>query len=89
MNRKNKLTCICHYEGQSFYGEINELSDLNIKRLQEAKKKREELGGDHLHSHQIQQLPGKFNKESHGIHSKPWGTRGVNPAYHGENLKLP
>ena len=45
--------------------------DLNIKRLQEAKKKREEIGGDHLHSHQIQQLPGKFNKESHGIHSKP------------------
>ena len=71
MIRKNKLTCICHYEGQSFYGQINELSDHNITRLQEAKKKREELGGNHLHSYQIRQLSGEFNKEIHGIHSQP------------------
>ena len=54
MNKTNRLTCICHYDGQSTYGEINKLSESNISRLLEAKKKREELGGDHLHLKQIQ-----------------------------------
>ena len=71
MKGKNKLTCICHYHGQSFYGDINELSDHNISRLQEAKKKREELRGNHLHYDQVRQFPSEFNKEIHGIHSKP------------------
>lgn len=71
MSKTSKLICVCHYDGQSFYGEVNKLSENNISRLMEAKKKREELGGDHLHLHQIQQLPNEFKFERHGIHSRP------------------
>jgi len=67
----NKLICGCHYDGQSSYGAINKLSEHNVSRLIEAKKKREKLGGDHLHLNQIQQFPKKFNFETHGIHSRP------------------
>ena len=49
MNKTNQLIRICHHGGQLFYGKINALSDHNISRLNEAKTKRQELGGDHLH----------------------------------------
>ena len=67
----NNLICTCHYKGQSFYGKINQLSDHNISRITEARKKREEISGAYLHHEQIQQLPEQFNKEIHGIHSRP------------------
>ena len=39
MNKTNQLTCICHYEGQSFFGKINEFFDHNISRLNDAETK--------------------------------------------------
>ena len=71
MSKTNALICVCHYDGQSSYGKINELSDNSISRLLEAKTKRERLGGANLHSKQIKQLPEEFNVQTHGIHSRP------------------
>ena len=71
MSKTNTLICVCHYDGQSSYGEINQLSDNNISRLLEAKMKREKLGGSNLHMKQIKQLPENFNVDTHGIHSRP------------------
>jgi hypothetical protein len=71
MSSNKVLTCTCHYKSQTYYGQINELSNHNISRINEARKKREEIGGTHLHIEQIQQLPGHFDKEVHGIHSTP------------------
>ena len=71
MSKTNKPICCCHYDGQSLYDEINRLSESNLSRLIDAKKKREEIGGEHLHLNQIQQLPDSIDIEKHGIHSRP------------------
>ena len=35
------MECIVHYSGQASYSEIKILSEINIVRIREAKKKRE------------------------------------------------
>lgn len=72
--KKNELelVCICHYPGKSSYSkEVKELTEKTISRLIQAKEKRKELGGDHLHEEQIKQIPETFNSKKHGVHSKP------------------
>ena len=49
----NKLSCIVHYENQSPYSEIKTLSEVNIRRIEEAKQKKNELGGVNQHQEQI------------------------------------
>ncbi len=70
--KSKKLECVCHYPGKSNYSnEIKTLSQNNIDRLVQAKQKREELGGAHLHLQQVQQIPQTFDLEKHGVHSRP------------------
>lgn len=71
-NNDLELVCICHYPGKSTYSkEVKELTENNITRLIQAKEKRKELGGDHLHQEQIKQIPETFDLQKHGIHSTP------------------
>ena len=67
----NKLSCIVHYENQSPYSEIKTLSEVNIRRIEEAKQKKNELGGVNQHQEQIQQIPEKIDVLSHGVHLDP------------------
>jgi len=64
----SNLECIIHYENQSFYGQVDRLTDINIDRINDAKRKREEVGGSYLHENQIRQIPENINKEIHGVH---------------------
>ena len=67
---KNK--CIIHYKGLSKYSVPKTLSEVNKKRILEAKAERERLGGDHYNNHveQCNGIPEEFN-ENHLIHSEP------------------
>jgi len=67
MNRKK---CIIHYEGQSSYSELKDLSETNIKRIKEAKKKRQEIGGAHCHS-QAELVPEEIDHNKYGVHLNP------------------
>lgn len=69
--KSKNLVCVCHYPNKSSYTEIKTLSQNNIDRLTEAKQKRERLGGPNLHLQQVQQIPGNFDLEKHGVHSRP------------------
>jgi len=66
-----RLNCIVHYPKQNYYQDIKKLSDGNIHKVKEAKTKREEIGGLHLHDEQIQQVPTEINNDIHGVHMEP------------------
>ena len=51
------LKCIVHYAAQTSYSNIKKISEVNINKIREAKKKREEVGGDNLHWDQVVQIP--------------------------------
>jgi len=59
------MECIIHYENQSSYSKIKQLSETNIKRIEEAKQKRQEIGGVHYHP-QVDLVPDTFNYDKHG-----------------------
>ena len=65
------LKCIVHYLDQKSYSNIKNLSEVNITRITEARKKREELGGDNVHHDRILQIPDVIDPEAHGIHLEP------------------
>lgn len=65
------LECIIHYECQSSYCKVKPLSDVNIRRINEAKEKRVEIGGRYLHEDQIRQIPETIDQEIHCVHSDP------------------
>ena len=48
---------IIHYENQLSYSEINSLTETNLRRISEAREKRNELGGKNNHLEQIKQIP--------------------------------
>lgn len=63
--------CIVHYEKQSYYSSIKKLSDTNVKRIQEAKLKRVEVGGVHRHEEQSNGIPDVIDTEKFGVHLEP------------------
>ena len=65
------LKCIVHYENQLTYSKVKPLSDVNIKRIYEARKKRTELGGQNNHLEQITQIPENVDPNLHGVHLDP------------------
>lgn len=82
----NKLNCIVHYKGLEPYSPIKVLSEINIQRIHCAKKKREEIGGFHLHEDQINLIPEEIDLETHGIHLEPCYKRYV--LFHLERLHI-
>ena len=64
------LNCIIHYENQSSYSIIKKLSETNINRIFEAKK-RSRTGGRNSHADQIKQIPTEIDLELHGVHLAP------------------
>jgi len=66
-----QLKCILHYKGHESYSNIKTLSDVNVKRILEAKEKREEINGDNLHQEQIDLIPENINLETDGVHLEP------------------
>ena len=44
------MECVVHYKNQSAYSELKKLTEINIKRIQEAKVKRLKVGGVHVHA---------------------------------------
>lgn len=77
----NKLKCIIHYENQSSYSQIKPLSETNIRRIGDAREKRLEVGGSHLHGDQIKQIPENISQQEHGVHLDPCYKRYVNFHY--------
>ena len=63
--------CIVHYEKQTNYRSIKKLSETNIQRIQEAKLKRAEIGGVHLHKEQSDGIPDVIDAEKFGVHLEP------------------
>ena len=51
------LKCVVHYENQKKYSRIKELSEANENRILEAKRKRIEIGGEHLYEAQCNNIP--------------------------------
>ena len=64
------LKCVVHLDGQTSYTKLKTLSETNITRLKEAKKKRLDLGGNH-NNQQVANLPEDLNKENLGVHLEP------------------
>ena len=67
----SNLKCIIHYENQVSYSEIRSLRETNLRRIPEARKKQNELGGKNNHLEQIKQIPEKIDPELHGVHLEP------------------
>ena len=65
------MICIVHYESQSNYSVIKNLSDTNIRRINEAKLKRLEIGGAHWHYEQSEKIPEVIDVGKHGVHLTP------------------
>lgn len=51
------LICIVHYPNEGTYSKIKQLSEVNKKRIIEAKEKRLSLGGSNLHLQQCENVP--------------------------------
>lgn len=66
----NKKECIIHYEGQRSYSKLKCLSETNINRINEAKKKRQEIGGVHCPP-QVGHVPDDIDHVKHGVHLNP------------------
>ncbi|XP_066931362.1 uncharacterized protein [Clytia hemisphaerica] len=64
--------CIIHYNGYPKYSVPKALSEINRKRILEAKEERQKLGGAHYENHmeQCNGVPEFFN-ENHFMHSEP------------------
>ena len=67
----SNLKCIIHYENQVSYSEIKSLTETNLRRISEAREKRNELCGKNNHLEQIKQIPEKIDPELHGVHLEP------------------
>ena len=67
----NNLKCIIHSENQVSYSEIKSLTEMNRRRISEAREKRNELGGKNNHFEQITQIAEKIDRELHGVHLEP------------------
>lgn len=69
MNNKNKtLNCVVHYRNQTRYSSIKKLSDINQRRILEARERRILAGEDNLHQEQLDLIPSEFDLDEHGIH---------------------
>ena len=53
----SNLKFIIQYKNQVSYSEIKSLTETNLKRISEAREKRNELGGKNNHLEQIKQIP--------------------------------
>ena len=67
----SNLKCIIHYEYQVSYSEIKSLAEMNLRRISEAREKRNELGGKNNHLEQIKQISEKIDPELHVVHLEP------------------
>ena len=67
----SNLKCIIHYENQVSYSEIKRLTETNLRRISEAREKRNELGAKNNHLEQIKHVPEKINPELHGVDPEP------------------
>ena len=65
----NELNCILHYEA-SQYSQMKKLTEMNIERILEAKRKRIELGSDHHHP-QVDTVPKEIDCNIYGVHLEP------------------
>ena len=65
------LKCVVHYGNQNKYSRIKKLSKANENRILEAKRKRIEIGGVHLHEAQCETIPEGFDAVHHGVHLAP------------------
>ena len=65
------MQCIVHYHNQSSYSALKSLSEINIRRIEEAKIKRIEIGGAYEHAEQCIMVPETIDIELHGIHLEP------------------
>ena len=65
------MECVVHYKNQSSYSELKKLTEINIKRILEAKVKRLKVGGVHVHADQTRNIPEEFHVDNHGIHLTP------------------
>ena len=61
----SNLKFIIQYKNQVSYSEIKSLTETNLKRISEAREKRNELGGKNNHLEQIKQIPEKVDPELH------------------------
>ena len=69
--QKMTLICIVHYPNQATYSRIKQLSEVNKRRVIEAKEKRLSLGGSNSHLEQCENVPSEFEDSIHGVHLQP------------------
>ena len=45
--KETNLVCVVHYADQTSYSTVKELSDVNKEKIDQAKRKRTDIGGSH------------------------------------------
>ena len=65
----SELNCNVHYEA-SQYSQMKKLTEKNIERILEAKRKRIELGSNHRHL-QVDTVPNEIDCSIYGVHLEP------------------
>ena len=63
-----KRKCVIHYQGNCSYSKLKDISEVNERRMKDAKSERERLGGENHHKEQCDTIPDSVNNELHGIH---------------------
>ena len=63
--------CIIHYDNQTRYTSLKDISSINWKRILDAKNKRCGLGGSLSHEAQRLSIPDNINKGRDCIHLEP------------------